>query len=377
LATKRSSRPRGLSHGNLRQRGRGWEYRFSLGGRSFSVSIRAETLAQAVSRANELYTREERRAGLAATGVPVDWTFRDLFEDFRENAYPDLKESTRATYEVVGWLFCEFAEKQLGNPKVPDFRGFHVQRYLEWRRNAKQSRYGEKTGGDRRVSIRTLQKDRTVLHRIFDRAVKLEIRESNPVTKTDPIKSRRRIPRLPTPEQVRALVEELSDPMARLYALTLVETGARSESECLRLRWEDVDFTKRRLWIRETKTNKPREVPISTPLLLALRAHFLRYRNARYNGKTSEWIFHHVRNRRRAKAGDRIKSLRRSIQQAATKVGIDWDFHVHDLRHWRITRWLAEGKPLIAVQKAVGHSDPRTTGWYAHVYGEDLDVLID
>jgi len=375
---RRNGRPRGLSHGNLRPKGRGFEYRFFLNGKSYSFSIRAETLAQAVSRANEIYAQEERRAGLAATGVPVDWRFRDLLEYLRERVFPSLKDSTRATYELTGRLFCAFAEKELGDPLLQDYQGFHIQRYLDWRKSAKQLRWGEKNGArDRLVSKRTLQKDRTILHSLFQRAVDLEIREGNPVAKTKPVKAARRIPCLPSPDRVEALIEEMRGPMARLYAMTLAETAGRCESEILRLRWEDLDFEKGFLRVYATKTNKERKIPMSRRLAQAYKEHVLRYRDAKYGGKHTEWVFHHLKNQRHARAGDRIKSMRRAIQGAAKRAGITGDFHVHDLRHWRITKWLAEGKPLAAVQKAVGHSDPRTTSFYTHLDDSDLLVLVD
>src|SRR5690606_24447649 len=155
------------------------------------------------------------------------WRFRDLLEDLREHVFPDLAESTRATYERTGSLFCDFAERGLGDPLVQDFRRVHIQRYLDWRRNNKQARWGDRRVSDRRVSDRTLQKDRTILHALFQRAVDLEIREGNPVAKTKPVAAKRRIPRLPSPEQIEALIQEMRGPMGRLYVLTLAETGGR------------------------------------------------------------------------------------------------------------------------------------------------------
>jgi len=102
------------------------------------------------------------------------------------------------------------------------------------------------------------------------------------------------------------------------------------------------------------------------------KEHFQRYRNALYDGKPSEWVFHHLKNRRRTKAGDRIGSLRRSLKEAAKRAGITWDFHTHDLRHWRATTWIEEGMPLPKVQRALGHSSLRTTEWYLQFVREDL-----
>jgi integrase len=52
---------------------------------------------------------------------------------------------------------------------------------------------------------------------------------------------------------------------------------------------------------------------------------------------------------------------------------------VHGLRHLHVSVLLAEGKPLLAISKRVGHSDMQVTaGVYAHLLGDDdpiLDVL--
>src|SRR5690606_108739 len=65
------------------------------------------------------------------------------------------------------------------------------------------------------------------------------------------------------------------------------------------------------------------------------------------------------------------------LESAARRAGIQDDFHPHDLRHYRITYWLAEGKRLAPVQKAAGHGDPGTTSWYTHLLDGDLLVLVD
>jgi len=53
------------------------------------------------------------------------------------------------------------------------------------------------------------------------------------------------------------------------------------------------------------------------------------------------------------------------------------DLNQHDLRHRRVTVWLAEGKPVHIVQKAMGHSDLRTTLHYEHMVDEDLLQLVE
>ncbi|HUP51814.1 MAG TPA: hypothetical protein VM198_05025 [Longimicrobiales bacterium] len=51
-----------------------------------------------------------------------------------------------------------------------------------------------------------------------------------------------------------------------------------------------------------------------TPRLVqAMRAHMAAFRLRTYNGERTSWVFHHDIDRRHAKAGERIASLRRAF----------------------------------------------------------------
>ena len=114
-----------------------------------------------------------------------------------------------------------------------------------------------------------------------------------------------------------------------------------------------------------------------TPRLLqALRDHFARFRFAQYNGGPTPWVFHHPVSIRKAVAGQRIQSQRGGFKRAVAWAGLPADLYQHDLRHRRATNWLAEGKPIHLVQKALGHSSVTVTERYSHLVAEDLRVLV-
>jgi site-specific recombinase XerD len=50
--------------------------------------------------------------------------------------------------------------------------------------------------------------------------------------------------------------------------------------------------------------------------------------------------------------------------------------HQHDLRHRRVTTWLASGGNPVHVKEAVGHSDLATTMKYTHLAREHLKALV-
>ena len=114
-----------------------------------------------------------------------------------------------------------------------------------------------------------------------------------------------------------------------------------------------------------------------TPRLLqAMKAHFARLRFAQYDGKTSPWVFHHETTRRGCKAGDRVRSFRQAFDKAADAAGIPDTFHRHDLRHRRVTTWLAAGANPVHVKEAMGHADLRTAMGYTHLSKEHLRALV-
>jgi integrase len=172
-------------------------------------------------------------------------------------------------------------------------------------------------------------------------------------------------------------------PMLSLYVTTLGEAGLRCDSEALYLRWEDVDLEKGFLWIasgrdgHRTKSGKGRWVPMTLTLRAAMRGHFAKFRFATYGGRGSLWVFHHVSTRRHAKAGERLGHLRRAFENAVKRAGLPPDLHQHDLRHRRVTTWLADGADVAKVREAMGHADLRTTMGYTHLVRENLLSLVE
>jgi site-specific recombinase XerD len=108
-------------------------------------------------------------------------------------------------------------------------------------------------------------------------------------------------------------------------------------------------------------------------LVYAMRDHFAAHR---LSGR-SEWVFHHERARRQYQEGDRIKSLRTAVLAAATRAHLPAGWHLHDLRHRRVTTWLAEGRGVVKVKEAVGHSDLKTTMGYTYLAREHLRALVE
>jgi integrase len=142
----------------------------------------------------------------------------------------------------------------------------------------------------------------------------------------------------------------------------------RCESEALWIRWEDVDLAEGFLWIasgrggHRTKSGKGRWAPITDGLKAAMKDHFASYHFATYcaggEAHHSPWVFHHLMTWRYHVAGARIVSLRNSFEAAAKQAKLPDGFRQHDLRHRRVTVWLAEEKSAALVQGSDGAQRP-------------------
>src|SRR5262249_53354553 len=151
---------------------------------------------------------------------------------------------------------------------------------------------------------------------VFEKAMKLDMCEGNPVAKTEAPTSDAFNPVILTSEEFDRLLKACEHrPMLTLYVIVLGESGLRANTEALKLRWEHVDLERGFLFVGSgrgvdrTKSGKGRWVPMTPQLHAAMRDHFAQYRFARYHGKRTPWVFHHDHDHHKCVAGERIKNL--------------------------------------------------------------------
>ena len=376
--------------GTIRQRGSSWNVivrmdgeRHEFGPRSEPFLGRAKTRKEVEEWTWRKYTELKEQADSSAMrealGTPESVTFSELLARFRGEVVPTLAEGTRMAYEDTFRPAEAYFVDKLGDPLLEGIRSRHVNDYLSWRRVNRRD-------GNTPLSNRTLEKDRAVLHRIFDQADEWELREGNPVSRVKRPKYDSHNAVILDADQYERLLAECfaHGPMLGLYTVVLGEAGLRAYSEALNLRWDDVDLEQGFLHIRSgrdghrTKSGKSRWVPMTFRLREAMRDHMAEYRLRTYGGQRSLWVFHHAAGRARTyKAGDGVKDFRTAFDAAVERAKLPGGFRRHDLRHRRVTQWLGEGKSPAIVQEAMGHSDLRTTMGYKHLSREHLRALVD
>ncbi|MEA1964231.1 MAG: site-specific integrase [Candidatus Aerophobetes bacterium] len=139
-------------------------------------------------------------------------------------------------------------------------------------------------------------------------------------------------------------------PYLKPIILTAVNTGIR-KGKLLNLKWSDLDFHNRLIYLSDTKGAKKREIPMNEIMYKTL----LRIRK----NPDSPYVFCH-------KNGKPYKDLRASLDKAARKAGIE-RFRFHDLRHTFASHLVMAGVDLKTVQELLGHKTIEMTLRYAHL----------
>ena len=212
-------------------------------------------------------TKHDELAGLEkrrTLGFPDSIAVSELLTKYEREYLPALSPNTRKSYPKSIAPIRTYFLNDLGDPGIETIRAKHVADFLSWRRV--RGPRGELRAEP--LSNRTLQKDRAILHRIFQVAEKLELRDGNPVGRVEAPKIKERDPVLLSGDELERLLTACGKhEMLHLWVLLLAETGVRSQSEALWIRWADVDVAGGFLWIdstrhgRRTKSGRGRWVP--------------------------------------------------------------------------------------------------------------------
>jgi len=360
--------------GCIERRGDAFRVHLTLGGErhKFTVQTRDRRTAEQYARTKyaELAKQVERRQD----GLPGVVTVSALLDQYEKDELPKLASNTQRSYRVTLAQVRVFFTGALNLP-VDRVHAVHIKRFLSWRA-ARRLRKGKPAPIGGVLANRSLQRERTVLHTLFALAEECEYRDGNPVARTKKPKADPRSPILLTDAEYGRLLLECTDPTLYVYVVLLGEAGLRDESEALWVRWEDVNLDDGFLTIvsgrggHRTKSGKGRFVPLTRLLANAFRTY-----RQKHGGEG--WVFAHGLTARKHQRGQRIASLRGGVMAAAKRAEIDAAWRPHDLRHRRVTTWLAAGKDVAKVRAAVGHADLRTTMGYTHLVPAHLRDLVD
>jgi integrase len=268
-----------------------------------------------------------------------------LFEDYAkefESSVPHQK--TRSRYETSNRSLLQ----KFKGVRVSEISAALIEEYIQLRLAAG-------------IGPATINRDLAVLRRMLKLAQRKRFIIHNPFVEIELLEERkqRRRPHIVSYEEEQKLLATAS-PQIRAVATFMLETGARPISECLQLRWDDVDFENEFLQIRESKTAAGiRRVPLS----LRCKTELLRWREHVGVG-FSEYVFPNMYSPDRP-----LKDIRRSWAKALNDAKLA-PFWMYNLRHTFASRLSAAGVPDVFVAQLMGHSTPSILHTYAKIIDE-------
>lgn len=164
-----------------------------------------------------------------------------------------------------------------------------------------------------------------------------------------------KLPNVLSKEEVKSIISAPTNIKHRTMLSLIYACGLR-RSELINLKPRDVDSKRMMLFIRNSKGNKDRLVPISDKTVDMLREYHRAY-------KTKVWLFEGQIEGEQY-AGE---SLQQVLKQALAKSGTKKPATLHWLRHSYATHLLEAGTDLRYIQELLGHKSSKTTEIYTHV----------
>ncbi|GAB6099229.1 site-specific integrase [Halanaerocella petrolearia] len=327
------------------------------------------TKKEAEKRMYELAHKQDTGQYIEPSELTVKDFLLQWIEDYCES---NLAPSTLESYTLI---IKKHLIPTLGNIKISDLEPMHIKRY-----QTHKLKNGRKDGKEGGLSKRTVQYHHRVLSKALKHAVKWRVLDNNPAEVIQaPSPDRPEIKAL-TPEQIEKLLEVANDWVYDLIYIA-VYTGMR-RGEILALRWQDVNFTEKKLQVKQGVTNpvgkglifrKPktpssiRPIDVDEDVIKVLKR---RKKEQQENQLRLADKYNNQYNLVFCKeTGEAIRpqTATRNFNRVAKKAELS-KFRLHDLRHTHATLMLqAEVHPKI-VQERLGHSTiNQTLDTYSHV----------
>lgn len=319
----------------------------------------------------------EERAGTSATGMTAAKAAMIRAERLTGKSTPnsDRRKNEKATQEASKWtlnqLWETYVEIRSSEPSKP-YKGLRHDRnrfnayfgpiaelrpeqldsltYERWRRKIAQGRSPTTVWhcGELLRRIVRFGTDRSLCQ-----ALPFKLKLSKPDNRTTEYLQ---------PDQLASLLRafESEPPVTANFFRFILLTGLR-RSEAIKLQWDDIDFERAEILLRETKAGKDQLLPLSQGAITLLKNH-VRHENAPqlvfptpngnlWNCRSLGRVFARIRQRAELPKGFRL---------------------VHGLRHQYGSMLAENGANIVELRDLLRHSDVRVSERYLHSNNERL-----
>jgi len=283
-------------------------------------------------------------------------TFEQFFIDtYFPQAQRDKSPRTAAKEEQT---FRLWLQPVIGGKPFKDISPFNLERIKQ-------------NMGKADRAARSIHYALAIVRQIFNHARRLDVFiGDNPVSKVKkPVADNRRM-RFLNRDEGEQLLEALAEKSRDVHDITLVSLycGLRA-GEIFKLTWADVDWTRRSLFCRDTKSGRDRTVPMPERVVAMLRT--------RKSGKASELVFP-------GRGGCTIIQISDTFNRVVAALGFNDGVDdprqkvcFHSMRHSYASQLAGRGVDMIVLRELLGHHDISMTLRYSHLQPDRLRAAVD
>lgn len=302
-------------------------------------------------------------------------TLADVITRYRKEILPRKGEGTQraenAHLDFWGSAFGQYALSNIEADKISEKMAELETVGYSRKTNLKE---GEKAKPIRR-SLRTLKYYRHTLAVLFKYAKQWGWTSHNPVDGVNKITKLRneRVRYLSDDERKDLLAACKESESEQLYPIVVfaLSTGAR-KGEIMNLTLADIDLSRDRAILRETKNDDTRTVPIISHLKDLLRSEVKKAKKLYAELEQTDgpqWLFPRP-------DGKQPIYFRKAWHNALERAGIT-DFRFHDLRHSAASYLAMNGATLLEIAAVLGHRTLQMVKRYAHLSEQHTSKVIE
>tara|TARA_A100001011_G_scaffold162910_1_gene171371 strand:- start:75 stop:1052 length:978 start_codon:yes stop_codon:yes gene_type:complete len=317
----------------LRKRNGKWICEVSLRGQRYSKSflLKSEGHAWGTKKEKEIYE------GMNVETLSKN-TLGDVITKYKTNSLSGIKDNTRRAYlDQIRKLERDY--KWLLQIKLRDLTPEHFEKF-------KAKRLKDVGGNHSKNNHRAVNNDLGLFGRVLNTACTIwhyPIQNYASKIKKLPETRGKRIEETLTKDVYKKLLRHGTDRYFHLCLMILKHTGLRP-IEVHNLKWKDFDDYRLKLYIRNPKNNRPREVDIS---------RFLSNQISKVSKTNGEFIINFSQN-----------AMKKRMQRLKAIYNLG-EFELYDFRRYRTQRLINANKYNIGyVAKQIGHSDWNMLGRY-------------
>jgi len=267
-----------------------------------------------------------------------------------ENRFLDIKKMERIKFGELADFYLDYSKTNKRSwtrdrTSIRTLGHFFGEKYLYEITSLLIENYKKKRLAE--VTPATVNRELACLKHMFTKAIEWDKTENNPVRKVKLLREENARLRYLTCDEIQRLCKNCADHLKPIVLMALY-TGMR-RGEILKLKWEDVDLDQKIIFVRNSKNNEAREIPVNNFLTTVLKDVKVR----------SPYVFCR-------EDGKPYGSVRKSFENALRKAGIK-NCCFHDLRHTFASHLVMSGVDLITVKELLGHKTIKMTLRYAHL----------